>query len=73
METSVFFIAVAVIILLVDLWAIANIWHTTKSSQTKLGWALLILALPVLGLAIWGIAGPRGVAVEPTSKEHSKG
>lgn len=73
METSVFLIAVIVIILLVDLFTIATVWHTTKSSQTKLGWALLIIVLPVIGLAIWGIAGPRGVAVPPTSKEHSKG
>jgi hypothetical protein len=24
-------------------------------------------------LAIWGIAGPRGVAIPPTSDRHSKG
>jgi hypothetical protein len=66
-------IGVAILLLLVDLWALASIWRTTKSSGTKFGWAVLILALPVIGLAIWGIAGPRGVAEPPTSKEHSKG
>ncbi len=73
MEGTVFTLVVAAIILVIDLWAIANIWHTTKSSGTKFGWALLILVLPVIGLVIWGIAGPRGVAEPPTSKEHSKG
>jgi hypothetical protein len=73
MEVSFFWTALAVIVLLVDFWVIANVWHTTKSSGTKVGWAVLILVLPVIGLVIWGIAGPRGVAEPPTSKEHSKG
>jgi hypothetical protein len=73
MEVSFFWAALAVIVLLVDFWVIANVWHTTKSPRTKVGWAVLILVLPVIGLVIWGIAGPRGVAEPPTSKEHSKG
>ncbi|HXR02237.1 MAG TPA: PLD nuclease N-terminal domain-containing protein [Pseudomonas sp.] len=73
MEMTVFSIAVVVIVLFVDLWAIASVWHSTKTSATKMGWAVVILALPVVGLVIWGIAGPRGVAEPPTSKEHSKG
>ncbi|MFK3971539.1 PLD nuclease N-terminal domain-containing protein [Pseudomonas sp. NPDC087358] len=73
MEMTIFSIAVVVIVLFVDLWAIASVWHSTKTSATKMGWAVVILALPVVGLVIWGIAGPRGVAEPPTSKEHSKG
>jgi len=73
METSIFSIAVAVIILLVDLYAINSVWRTTKTLGTKVGWTALILVLPLIGLVIWGIAGPRGVARPPTSKEHSKG
>jgi len=73
METTLFWTGLTVIVLLVDLWAIASVWHTTKSSSTKMGWAVVILVLPVIGLVIWGIAGPRGVAQPPTSDEHSKG
>lgn len=73
MDVTFFWLAVAVVVFLVDIWAIANVWHTTKSSGTKMGWAILILVLPVIGLVIWGIAGPRGIAEPPTSKEHSKG
>jgi hypothetical protein len=72
MET-VFSIGVVVIVLLVDLWAIASVWRSTKASGTKLGWTILILVLPLVGLAIWGIAGPRGIVEPPTSREHSKG
>lgn len=73
MEITVFWIAVAVIIFAIDLWAIASVWRTTRSQGTKLGWAVLIFALPVIGFAIWGIAGPRGIVEPPSSKEHSKG
>jgi len=73
MEPTLLWVAIGVILLLVDLWVIASVWHTTKSSSTKLGWAVVVIVLPVIGLVIWGIAGPRGVAQPPTSKEHSKG
>jgi hypothetical protein len=73
METSIFWTASAVIVLLLDIWALASVWRSTKSSGTKIGWTALIFILPLVGLAIWGIAGPRGVAIPPTSDSHSKG
>ncbi|MDY1045231.1 PLD nuclease N-terminal domain-containing protein [Pseudomonas coleopterorum] len=73
METPIFWTASTVIVLLLDAWGLTSVWRSTKSSGTKLGWTVLIFILPVLGLAIWGIAGPRGVAIPPTSDSHSKG
>ena len=72
---SYFSIAVAVIILLVDLWAIVSVFRSDKADATKALWALLLLALPIVGLAIWGIMGPRGIkrGTGPSSPEHSKG
>lgn len=72
MET-LFSIVVPIIILLVDLWAITSVWRSTKALSTKAGWTVLILIFPLVGLVIWGIAGPRGIVEPPTSKEHSKG
>jgi hypothetical protein len=68
-----FWIAAAIIILALDAWLINSVWRSTKSAGTKTGWAILILALPIVGAVIWGIAGPRGVAEAPTSPDHSKG
>lgn len=73
METSIFWSASAVIILLLDIWALASVWRSTKASGTKVGWTVLIFLLPLVGLVIWGVAGPRGVAIPPTSDSHSKG
>jgi len=63
----------AVIILALDLWAIVSVMRSPGGSGGKFLWVLLIVLLPVVGLVIWGVAGPRGVAVAPTSREHSKG
>lgn len=42
-----FWIAVSVIILLVDLWAIISEFRSDKADVTKAMWALMLLALPV--------------------------
>lgn len=73
METSFFWLAAAVIILLLDLWALNSVWRSSKSSGTKLAWTVLIFLLPLVGLAIWGVAGPRGIVKPPSSPDHSKG
>ena len=71
--TSYFAIAVAVFILLVDLWAIISVFRSEKSVGEKSAWAIGLIIFPVLGLIVWGIAGPRGIKKGPTSPEHSKG
>lgn len=70
-----FWIAVAAILLLVDLWAIVSVFRSDKTDLAKALWTLLLLALPVVGLVVWGVAGPRGIkrGQGPSSPEHSKG
>ncbi|MFV3328541.1 PLD nuclease N-terminal domain-containing protein [Pseudomonas sp. NY15372] len=70
-----FWIAVAAIILLVDLWAIVSVFRSEERDSTKILWALLLVIFPVVGLVIWGLFGPRGIkpGTGPTSPEHSKG
>ena len=51
---------VGLIILALDIWAINNVLKSGADTGMKIVWVLLILLLPVLGLIIWAIAGPRG-------------
>ncbi|MDD2046521.1 PLDc N-terminal domain-containing protein [Pseudomonas putida] len=51
---------VGLIILVLDIWAIINVLKSGVGLGPKILWILLILLLPVLGLIIWAIAGPRG-------------
>ncbi|AXO89240.1 PLDc N-terminal domain-containing protein [Pseudomonas sp. K1(2024)] len=51
---------VGLIILALDIWAIINVLKSSSEVGIKILWILLIVLLPVLGLIIWAIAGPRG-------------
>ncbi len=47
------------LVFIADIWAILNIVQSRNSSGSKLVWILLILLLPVVGLIIWWLFGPR--------------
>ncbi|WP_372779187.1 PLD nuclease N-terminal domain-containing protein [Litorivivens sp.] len=47
------------LILIADIWAILNIAQSRVETINKLIWIVLILVLPVIGLIIWWLAGPR--------------
>ncbi|TFF35121.1 PLDc N-terminal domain-containing protein [Pseudomonas sp. RIT623] len=57
---STFNSLVGLIILALDIWAILNVLKSSAEVGIKVLWILLIVLLPVLGLIIWAIAGPRG-------------
>jgi succinate dehydrogenase/fumarate reductase cytochrome b subunit len=57
---STFNSLVGLIILALDIWAIINILKSGTETGMKIIWVLVIILLPVLGLIIWAIAGPRG-------------
>ncbi|GLK66217.1 hypothetical protein F8A10_11170 [Paracoccus kondratievae] len=47
------------IIFALDVWAIASIINTNETTTTKLIWIALVAILPVVGLIIWWLAGPK--------------
>ena len=51
---------VGLVILALDIWAIINVVKSSAETGIKILWVLLILFLPVLGLIVWALAGPRG-------------
>jgi hypothetical protein len=51
------------IILALDIWAIVSVVGSSTSTGGKVLWILLILLLPILGLIIWLVAGPRQVTL----------
>ncbi len=47
------------IVLIADVWAVVKTIGSQVSTGKKVFWTVLILILPVLGLVIWFVAGPR--------------
>ena len=51
---------VGLLILIADIWAIVSIVQSGASTGKKVLWIVLVLVLPVLGLILWFLLGPRG-------------
>lgn len=49
----------ALVVLVADVWAIANIFMSPATTGKKVLWTVLVLILPVLGFLIWLFLGPR--------------
>lgn len=47
------------LVLIADVWAIVNIAQSAASTGKKVLWIVLVLLLPVLGLILWFLLGPR--------------
>jgi phospholipase D-like protein len=47
------------LILIADVWAIVNIAQSGATTGKKVLWIVLVLVLPVLGLILWFLLGPR--------------
>jgi hypothetical protein len=51
---------IGILILIADIWAIINIAQSSAENLKKAIWIVLIVVLPVLGLILWLLFGPRG-------------
>ena len=50
---------VALIVFALDVWAIASIINSNATGGAKLLWIAVVAFLPVMGLIVWFIAGPK--------------
>jgi hypothetical protein len=48
------------VILVANVYAIVKIVQSAASTGAKVLWIVVILLLPVIGLIIWFLAGPKG-------------
>ncbi len=48
------------IILIIDVWAIIKVVQSSAGTGSKVLWVVLILVLPILGLLLWFLLGPKG-------------
>ena len=53
---------IGLLILAADIWAIVNVVQSRAGNGAKVLWILAILVLPVIGLLVWLLVGPRGKA-----------
>jgi len=51
---------IGLLIFVADIWAILNIAQARVENLKKAIWIVVIVMLPVLGLVLWFLFGPRG-------------
>lgn len=48
------------IVLVFNIWAIVKIVQSAASTGNKVLWIVVILLLPIIGLILWWLLGPKG-------------
>lgn len=56
-ELSGFF---GILLLILDIWAIVNVFQSNSSTGAKVAWTVAIIILPLVGFLAWLFFGPRG-------------
>ena len=56
---SILYNLTAFAIFLLDIWAIIHVVRSQADTLKKVLWVALIAFLPVIGLIIWALTGPR--------------
>ena len=49
----------SIAVLLADIWALYEVLRSSENNVTKALWAVLIVLLPVVGLILWYLMGPK--------------
>ncbi|MDY6829362.1 MAG: PLDc N-terminal domain-containing protein [Pseudomonadota bacterium] len=48
------------VLLVLDIWAIVKTLQSDATTAKKVLWIVLVLMLPLLGLVLWFLLGPKG-------------
>jgi hypothetical protein len=67
MQDPTLWIVLAAVLLLIELWAINRVRKSAGKPSTKGVWMVVIVFVPLLGLLLWALAGPKHVAHSPAA------
>jgi hypothetical protein len=48
-----------IFILILDVWVIINVMQSNATAGAKAFWIILVLLLPIIGIVLWFLLGPR--------------
>jgi len=69
MQIETIWIVLAAILVLIELWAINRVRKAEGKSSNKLVWMVVIVFVPLIGLILWAVAGPKHTAQKPSHTE----
>ncbi len=59
MQLEYVWIGLAVVVLLLELWAINAVLRSTSGWETKGLWLIILIFVPLVGLIAWAVCGPK--------------
>ncbi|MFL1552648.1 PLD nuclease N-terminal domain-containing protein [Pseudomonas sp. O64] len=59
MQLETIWIILAVILLILELWAINVVLRSTGGWETKGLWLIILIFVPLFGLIVWAMFGPK--------------
>lgn len=69
MEHGYLWITLAVLLALLEVWAIKRIIGSSVRAESKMMWIIFVVFVPVIGLLAWGVNGPKSRPGVPLSRE----
>lgn len=69
MENGHIWITLAVLLTLVELWAIKRIIGSKSRAEHKMLWIMFVVFVPLVGMVVWAVAGPKAHNGVPLSRE----
>ena len=64
MQIEYICIILATLLVLAELWAINCVLRSASRAETKMLWVVVIVFVPLLGMILWAITGPKAIAKE---------
>ena len=61
MQIEYVWIILATLLVLVELWAINCVLRSASRAETKMLWVVVIVFVPLLGVILWAITGPKAI------------
>ena len=59
MQIEYIWVALAIVVLLLELWAIKSVLKSGANVNSRCMWVAVLIFVPLLGLVAWLIAGPK--------------
>jgi len=61
MQIEYIWIILATLLVLAELWAINCVLRSASRAETKMLWVVVIVFVPLLGVILWAITGPKAI------------
>ncbi|MEJ5060791.1 MULTISPECIES: PLD nuclease N-terminal domain-containing protein [unclassified Pseudomonas] len=65
MQIETTWVVLAAVLLLIELWAINRLRKSEGKASTKGVWMVVIVFVPLIGLILWALTGPKHITHNP--------